>query len=45
VSAADLRIFLEKPIAAGLLFITGLVMLTPAVRWLWSRRGAAVKPA
>jgi putative tricarboxylic transport membrane protein len=44
VSAADLSIYIQKPIAAILLFITAFVMLTPAVRWLWSRRGAAVKP-
>jgi putative tricarboxylic transport membrane protein len=41
VSAADLAIFVEKPISATLLLVTALVMLTPAVRWLWSRRAAA----
>jgi TctA family transporter len=38
VSAADLSIFIQKPIAATLLLITAFVMLTPAVRWLWSQR-------
>jgi putative tricarboxylic transport membrane protein len=45
VSAADLRIFIEKPIAAGLLLVTAFVMLTPAVRWVWGRHGSAGKPA
>lgn len=45
VSAADLSIFIEKPISATLLFITAFVMLTPAVRWRWSRSGVAAKPA
>jgi putative tricarboxylic transport membrane protein len=40
VSAADLSIFIEKPISAMLLLVTALVMLTPAVRWLWNRRRA-----
>jgi putative tricarboxylic transport membrane protein len=37
VSAADLSIFIEKPIAASLLGVTAVVMLTPAVRWCWRR--------
>jgi putative tricarboxylic transport membrane protein len=38
VSAADLSIFIQAPISATLLLITAFVMLTPAVKWLWSRR-------
>jgi len=45
VSAADLSIFIEKPIAATLLLVTAFVMLTPAVRWLWNRRHAEAQPA
>jgi putative tricarboxylic transport membrane protein len=45
VSAADLSIFVEKPIAAALLLVTAFVMLTPAVRWLWNRRHAEAQPA
>ena len=41
VSAADLTIFIEKPISATLLSITAIVMLTPVARWLWSRRRVA----
>jgi len=45
VSAADLSIFIQKPIAATLLCITAFVMLTPAASWLWSRRGVLAKAA
>ncbi len=45
VSAADLSIFIQKPISAALLSITVLVMLTPAIRWLWTRRRPSVEPA
>jgi putative tricarboxylic transport membrane protein len=38
VSAGDLAIFVEKPIAAALLAVAVLVMLTPVVRWLWKQR-------
>ncbi|MBI1962147.1 MAG: tripartite tricarboxylate transporter permease [Candidatus Rokubacteria bacterium] len=41
VSAADLSIFIEKPISAALLSVAALVMLTPAARWLWRQRWAA----
>jgi putative tricarboxylic transport membrane protein len=44
VSAADLTIFLEKPISAVLVCITGVVIMTPAGRWFWSRRRAAQHP-
>lgn len=45
VSAADLSIFIEKPIAATLLLITAFVMLTPAVRWVWGWRYPSAKIA
>jgi putative tricarboxylic transport membrane protein len=34
MSAADLSIFVEKPISAALLAVAALVMLTPVARWL-----------
>ena len=41
VSAADLSIFVEKPISAALLAVAALVMLTPVARWLWRQRWIA----
>ena len=41
VSAADLSIFIEKPISAALLSVAALVMLTPVARWLWRQRWIA----
>jgi putative tricarboxylic transport membrane protein len=41
VSAADLSIFIEKPISAALLAVAALVMLTPVARWLWRQRWIA----
>jgi putative tricarboxylic transport membrane protein len=41
MSAADLSIFVEKPISAALLSVAALVMLTPVARWLWRQRWIA----
>jgi putative tricarboxylic transport membrane protein len=41
ISAADLGIFIQKPISATLLCVAALVLMTPGARWLWSRRRAA----
>ena len=41
ISAADLGIFIQKPISATLLCVAALVLVTPGARWLWSRRRAA----
>ena len=41
VSAADLSIFVEKPISAALLAVAALVMLTPVARWLRRQRWIA----
>ncbi|MGH7267100.1 MAG: tripartite tricarboxylate transporter permease [Candidatus Rokuibacteriota bacterium] len=41
LSAGDLAIFVEKPISAALGCLIGAVILTPAVRSLWSRYRAA----
>jgi putative tricarboxylic transport membrane protein len=41
MSAADLSIFVEKPISAALLAVAALVMLTPVARWLWRQRWIA----
>jgi putative tricarboxylic transport membrane protein len=40
LSAGDLRIFIEKPIAAFLLSIAVIVMIIPLIQWLWKRRWA-----
>jgi putative tricarboxylic transport membrane protein len=37
LSAGDLSIFIEKPIAAFLLSIAVLVIIIPVVQWLWKR--------
>jgi putative tricarboxylic transport membrane protein len=37
LSGADLRIFIEKPIAATLLACAALVMLIPFMKWAWKR--------
>jgi putative tricarboxylic transport membrane protein len=41
LSAADLTIFVAKPISATLLSVAAIVMLTPVARWLWRQRGSA----
>ena len=37
-SGGDPWVFFQRPISAALLFVAAFLMLTPAVRWLWSRR-------
>jgi putative tricarboxylic transport membrane protein len=37
-SGGDPFIFLEQPISAVLLLVAALLVLTPVVRWLWSKR-------
>ena len=41
LSAGDLSIFIEKPIAALLLSFALIVMIIPVVQWLWKRCWAA----
>ncbi len=37
-SGGSFSIFLDRPISAALLVIAGLLVLTPAAKWLWKRR-------
>jgi putative tricarboxylic transport membrane protein len=41
VSAGDIRIFVDKPISAVLLSVVMIVILSPFLKWLWSRRRTA----
>jgi putative tricarboxylic transport membrane protein len=36
-SGADIRIFLDRPISAGLLIVGALIMLGPVFKWGWKR--------
>jgi len=39
MSGGELAIFIQRPISAAMLLISAFILLTPAVRWLWNRRG------
>jgi len=38
ISGGEFMIFLQRPLSATLLFLAGLLMLTPVVRQLWKKR-------
>jgi putative tricarboxylic transport membrane protein len=44
LSRGDYGIFLQRPIAAGLLAVAAVYLLLPALAWGWRRRGV-VAPA
>jgi putative tricarboxylic transport membrane protein len=43
ISQGDPTVFLRRPVAAGLLVVTALVVLTPVLVIRFSRRGAAAE--
>jgi len=38
MSGGDVFIFIQRPISVALLLVAGILLLTPAVRWVWRQR-------